>query len=196
MFSGKSSLLLSLCRLIELDSGSIFIDGVDLRSVPREVIRTRMTAIPQDLFILSDTIRVNADPNGDASEDAIISALQKVELWDTIQTRGGLETQMKSHPLSQGQQQLFCLARAMLRKSRILILDEATSNVDSETDALMQKIIRDVFAEHTIVTVAHRLNTISDSDMVAVMHEGKLVEFGPPGELLQRPSMFRDLHNA
>lgn len=193
--SGKSSLLLSLCRLIELDSGTIVIDGVDLRTVPREVIRTRMIAIPQDPFVLSDTVRVNAEPTGKASDDAIISALKKVKLWDSIQIRGGLDAQMKSQPLSQGQQQLFCLARAMLRKSRILLLDEATSNVDGETDALMQLIIRKEFAQHTIITVAHRLNTISDSDMVAVLHEGKLVEFGPPGELLDKPSMFRDLHN-
>jgi ATP-binding cassette subfamily C (CFTR/MRP) protein 1 len=195
LYSGKSSLLLSLCRLIELDSGTIVIDGVDLRTVPREVIRTRMIAIPQDPFVLSDTVRVNADPTGQASDDAIISALEKVQLWESIRIRGGLDAQMKSQPLSQGQLQLFCLARAMLRKSRILLLDEATSNVDSETDTLMQLIIRKEFAQHTIITVAHRLNTISDSDMVAVLHEGKLVEFGPPGELLDRPSMFRDLHN-
>jgi ATP-binding cassette subfamily C (CFTR/MRP) protein 1 len=196
LHSGKSSLLLSLCRLIEIDSGSIIIDGVDLRTIPREVIRTRITAIPQDPFVLSDSVRVNADTSGEASDDAIISALKKVQLWDAIQTRGGLDAQMKSQPLSQGQQQLFCLARAMLRKSKILILDEATSNVDSETDALMQQIIREVFAQNTIITVAHRLKTISDSDMVAVLHEGKLVEFGPPGELLQRPSMYRDLNSA
>ena len=195
LYSGKSSLLLSLCRLIELDSGTIVIDGVDLRTVPREVIRTRMIAIPQDPFVLSDSVRVNADPTGKASDDAIISALEKVQLWDIVRIRGGLDAQMKSQPLSQGQQQLFCLARAMLRKSRILLLDEATSNVDGETDALMQLIIRKEFAQHTIITVAHRLNTISDSDMVAVLHEGKLVEFGPPGELLDRPSMFRELHN-
>jgi ATP-binding cassette subfamily C (CFTR/MRP) protein 1 len=195
LYSGKSSLLLSLCRLIELDSGTIVIDGVDLRTVPREVIRTRMTAIPQDPFVLSDSVRVNADPTSKASDDAIISALEKVQLWDSIRIRGGLDAQMKSQPLSQGQQQLFCLARAMLRKSRILLLDEATSNVDGETDALMQLIIRKEFAQHTIITVAHRLNTISDSDMVAVLHEGKLVEFGPPGELLDKPSVFRDLYN-
>jgi ATP-binding cassette, subfamily C (CFTR/MRP), member 1 len=155
-----------------------------------------MIAIPQDPFVLSDSVRVNADPTGEASDNAIISALEKVQLWDNIQIRGGLDAQMKSQPLSQGQQQLFCLARAMLRKSKILLLDEATSNVDGETDALMQLIIRKEFAQHTIITVAHRLNTISDSDMVAVLHEGKLVEFGPPGELLDRPSMFRDLHNG
>jgi ATP-binding cassette subfamily C (CFTR/MRP) protein 1 len=141
-------------------------------------------------------VRGNADTTGKINDHDIISALKKVQLWDTIQIRGGLDAQMKSQLLSQGQQQLFCLARAMLRKSKILILDEATSNVDGETDALMQRIIREVFAQHTIITVAHRMNTISDSDMVAVLHEGKLVEFGPPGELLQRPSMFRDLNNA
>src|SRR6266536_6111813 len=96
---------------------------------------------------------------------------------------------MKSQPLSQGQQQLSCLARAMFSKSKILILDEATSNVGSETGVLIQHIIREAFVQHTIITVAHRLITISDSDMVAVLHDGKLVEFGPLGELLQKPSI-------
>jgi ATP-binding cassette, subfamily C (CFTR/MRP), member 1 len=141
-------------------------------------------------------VRANADPSGSASDNDIISALKKVQLWNAIQTRGGLDAQMKLQPLSQGQQQLFCLARAMLSKSKILILDEATSNVDSETDALMQQVIREAFVQHTIITVAHRINTISDSDMVAVLSEGKLVEFGPPAELLQKSSMFRELHHG
>jgi ATP-binding cassette, subfamily C (CFTR/MRP), member 1 len=192
--SGKSSLLLSLFRLIEFDSGTIVIDGIDLRTLPREVIRTRMIAIPQDPFVLSESVRVNANTSGEATDNSIISALEKVQLWDSIQARGGLDAQMKSQPLSQGQQQLFCLARAMLRRSRILVLDEATSNVDTETDQLMQRIIRKEFSQHTIITVAHRLNTILDSDVVAVLHEGRLVEFGPPGELLSKPSLFRDLH--
>ncbi|KAG0652310.1 abc multidrug transporter B [Hyphodiscus hymeniophilus] len=186
----------SLCRLIELDSGSISIDGIDLRTVPREVLRSRITAIPQDPFVLSDTVRVNADTSGEASDDIIISALKKVQLWNIVSARGGLDAQMKSQPLSQGQQQLFCLARAMLCQSKILILDEATSNVDGETDALMQRVIREAFAQHTIITIAHRLNTILDSDMVAVLNEGRLIEFGPPEELLQKPSMFRDLNDV
>jgi len=110
--------------------------------------------------------------------------------------RGGLDAQMKAQPLSQGQQQLFCLARAMLRDSRILVLDEATSNVDQETDTLMQRIIRREFAQHTIITVAHRLDTIADADVVAVLSEGRLVEFGKPEELLARQSRFRELHNG
>ncbi|RDW80341.1 putative multidrug resistance protein [Coleophoma crateriformis] len=194
--SGKSSLLLSLCRLIEIDSGTIIIDGVDLRTVPREVIRTQLNAIPQESFVLSDSVRVNADPRGEADDDIIITTLNKVGLWSIIEARGGLDAQMKAQPLSQGQHQLFCLARAMLRKGKILILDEATSNVDAETDALMQTIIRTEFAHHTIISVAHRLNTIAESDMVAVLHKGELMEFGSPNTLLTKPSMFRDLYSS
>jgi ATP-binding cassette subfamily C (CFTR/MRP) protein 1 len=141
-------------------------------------------------------VRANADTSGEATDDDIISALKKVHLWDAIQTRGGLDAQLKSQPLSQGESQLFSLTRAMLRKSKILILDEATSNVDSETDALMQQVIREVFAQHTIITVAHRIKTIADSDMVAVLSEGKLIEFGAPAELLARQSMFRELNSC
>ena len=194
--SGKSSLLLTLFRLLELDSGTIFIDGIDLRTLPREVIRTRMIAIPQDPFVLSSSVRANADPAGAATDAAIIDALNKVQLWDSIHVRGGLDAQMKAQPLSQGQQQLFCLARAMLRDSRVLVLDEATSNVDQETDTLMQRVIRREFARHTIITVAHRLDTIADADVVAVLSEGRLVEFGKPEELLARQSKLRELHNG
>lgn len=102
---------------------------------------------------------------------------------------------MKSQPLSQGQQQLFCLTRAMLRESKILILDEATSNVDLETDKCMQEIIRREFKEHTVITVAHRMETILDSDVVAVLDKGVLVEFGSPAELLSRPSVFKELND-
>jgi len=135
------------------------------------------------------------DPAGIYEDAAIIAALTKVQLWSIIEPRGGLDENMKAQPLSTGQQQLFCLARAMLRSSKILILDEATSNVDHETDSLMQKIIREEFKEHTIITVAHRLDTILDSDMVAVLDAGALVEFGKPKELLAKEgSVFRSLH--
>lgn len=167
---------------------------MDLQTLPREVIRSRMIAIPQDPFILSGSVRLNADPSGTVFDDRIIDALIKVHLWPVIEARGGLEINLLSHPLSQGQQQLFCLARAMLRRSRILILDEATSNADTETDQLMQSVIREEFKHHTIITVAHRLETIMDADRVAVLDSGRLVEFGEPRELLGRDSIFRDLH--
>ncbi len=200
MCSGKTSLLLALYRLLDLESGSIVVDGLDLRTLPRDTIRERLVAIPQDLFVFSgSSVRVNADPAGEASDAAIVAALTKVQLWDDVMApRGGLDADMNSQPLSRGQQQLFCLARAMLRpQTRILILDEATSNVDAETDQLMQRVIRTAFARHTIVTVAHRLDSIVDADRVGVLHEGRLVEWGPPRELLSTPSSrFRDLYRG
>ena len=193
--SGKSTLLSTLLRLLDLDSGAIKVDGYDLSVIPREIIRTRMIAIPQDPFILSGTVRLNAEPTSLCTNEEITSALEKVRLWPVLLTRGGLDADLKEQPLSHGQQQLFCLARAMLRNGRILILDEATSNVDGESDRLMQKIIREEFGKHTILTVAHRLETIMDADRVVVMDEGRIVEVGEPGELLKdEGSRFRRLH--
>ena len=193
--SGKSTLLMTLLRLLDLDSGAITVDGLDLSTIPREIIRSRMIAIPQDPFILSGTVRLNADPTSVNTDAGNVSALGKIRLWPILLARGGLEADLKEQPLSHGQQQLFCLARAMLRKSRILVLDEATSNVDGESDQLMQKIIREEFNKHTILTVAHRLDTIMDADRVLVIDEGRVVEFGAPDEHLGKEvSRFRQLH--
>jgi ATP-binding cassette, subfamily C (CFTR/MRP), member 1 len=226
MISGKSTLLLSMLRLIELESGSITIDGLDLSTVPREKVRASLITIPQDTFVLNDSIRLNVDPSGNVSDEEIIAALEKVQLWNVIESRGTgsgsasgsntaapsgsatpineetangvstpkkveinlLEAPLKNAPLSHGQFQLFGLARALLLKdrSRILVLDEATSNVDAKTDELMQRIIREEFAKHTILTIAHRLDTIRDADTILVMDKGKVVEVGTPDELLAK----------
>jgi ATP-binding cassette subfamily C (CFTR/MRP) protein 1 len=177
-----------------MDSGTIIIDGIDLEVVPREIIRSRLVTIPQEPFILSGSVRLNADPTFTSSDALIIAALTKVGLWSILSERGGLDAEMTASPLSQGEQQIFCLARAMLRTGgRILVLDEATSNVDAETDQLMQRLIREEFAGYTIITVAHRLDTILDSDRIIVLDSGTVVEIGTPAELLARPSAFREL---
>lgn len=184
-----------------MTTGTITIDNLDLSTLPRETIRSRITAIPQDPFILSGSVRLNADPTSTSSDADIITAITKVNLWPILSSRGGLDADMSASPLSQGQQQIFCLARAMLKGAnedqtgnRILVLDEATSNVDAETDKLMQKLIKEEFGRYTILTVAHRLDTILDADRVIVMDSGRVVEMGKPGELLKRgDSAFRAL---
>lgn len=156
--SGKSSLVLALLRLIDISAGKIIIDGIDISTLSRNLIRERLIAIPQDTFTLPGSVRSNADPEGVATDTEIITALTKIGIWSTLEQRGGLDAILEEQPLSQGQQQLFCLVRAMLRKSKILILDEATSNLDSETDRVAQKVIREEFQGYTVITVAHKVS--------------------------------------
>lgn len=187
-----------LLRIIDIDSGSLIVDGQDLDFVRRETIRSRFITIPQDPFILSGSVRLNADPSATASDEAIIGALEKVGLWKILESRGGLDSNVNTNPLSHGQQQIFCLARAMLRigKGKILILDEATSSVDGDTDLLMQRLIREEFSDCTVLTVAHRLDTIMDSDRVLVLDAGRVVEMGPPQELLKNEGAFWGLRGG
>ncbi|RAL01356.1 putative multidrug resistance protein [Aspergillus ibericus CBS 121593] len=208
--SGKSSLLLSVLRLIELSSGTITIDDLDLQMLPREAIRSRIITIPQDPLLMKfDTLRENLDPTGTISDEKIIATLEKVKLWSIFTSRTSstesdeptpslenpdkpetcLDALLKDYPLSVGQQQLFSLARAMLMRStrgKLVILDEATSNIDKETDGLIQELLRVEFQGYSVLTVAHRLDTILDSDKIVVLDQGKIVEVGPPQELLQK----------
>lgn len=174
------------------------IDGQDLQLIPRETIRSRMVTIPQDPFILSGSVRLNADPYSATTDRQIIEALEKVGLWTLLESRGGLDADMNVNPLSHGQQQIFCLARAILRteKGKILVLDEATSSVDASTDLLIQKLIREEFSSFTVLTVAHRLDTIMDSDRVMVMEGGRVVEMGSPEELIKSEGAFWELRGG
>lgn len=137
-------------------------DNVDINTVLPAVLRRRLTVVPQESFILPGTVRINADPLGLASDASIIAALKDVGIWDVMETRSensgsALDAILLDSPLSQGQQQLFGLARAMLRDSSIVIIDEGTSSVDSETDLLIQKVIRGRFKDCTVICVAHRV---------------------------------------
>ncbi|KAL9105480.1 MAG: hypothetical protein Q9227_009360 [Pyrenula ochraceoflavens] len=212
---GKSSLLASILHLLEYRDGLINIDGIDLSSVPRDIIRQRINVIPQEPYMLMGSVRLNASPwtlsptaTGERatnnppppSDEAITSALRSVSLWPLISSKGGLSAPITnpSDFFSHGQRQLFCLARAILRPSQIVILDEVTSSVDVHTDALMQQVIQEEFAGRTVLAVAHRLRTIVDFDLVVVLGQGgEVVEVGDPRELLGREgSRFRELYET
>jgi ATP-binding cassette subfamily C (CFTR/MRP) protein 1 len=194
--SGKSTLISVFLRLLDMNSGKILVDNLDLSTLPRDLIRSRFITIPQEAFLLSGTLRFNLDSTHSLSDATIINTLEKVGLWTLLDSRGGLDTDIKTHPLSQGQNQILFLARAMLRTSNrengILILDEPTSNVDIETDQLIQKIIREEFKGYTTIIISHRLDTISRCDKICVMDQGRMVGFDRP-ELLLESEDFRKL---
>ncbi|EGE08311.1 hypothetical protein TEQG_07285 [Trichophyton equinum CBS 127.97] len=181
--SGKSFLLLLLLRLLEVQGGSITVDGLDLASLPRNLARSRFNMIPQEPVFIPGTVQFNLDPDSHL-------------LFDVISAQGGVNSEFQPSSLSHGQRQLFCLAGAILRKSRIGLLDEITSNVDQATDELMQKIIREEFKLCTSIAIAHRLNTIMNFDRVIVLEGGQIVESGKPQDLLLRDSMFKQMWKA
>lgn len=190
--SGKSSLLLSLFRLVEVEGGSIVIDGVDVRSLSLNGLRDSLSIIPQTPTLFSGTLLYNLDASGRSSPEEAWNALESASPELARQFReseGGLLTKIDEggENLSLGQRQLICLARALLKKSKILVLDEATSSVDTKTDAQVQETIRREFVEKgaTVITVAHRLDTVLSYDRILVLDDGRPVELGPPSELLR-----------
>ncbi|KAI9150479.1 ABC multidrug transporter B [Paramyrothecium foliicola] len=186
--SGKSSLVSCLFRMIDLHGGRILVDDEDISTLPREDVRTRLVGVPQDAFIIDgSSVRFNADPAELLSDAAIQEALQSVELWDIVVEKKGLDTPIEELHLSHGQRQLFCFARAMLRPSPILVLDEATSSVDAHTDALIQRVMHEKFANHTVIAIVHKLESaLDDFDVIALLDAGELREFGDPRELLKQ----------
>ncbi|ETI25244.1 hypothetical protein G647_04618 [Cladophialophora carrionii CBS 160.54] len=210
--AGKSSVLASLFHLLEFRSGQVQIDGVDVSRIPRETLRARLNVIPQEpWWITTESVRFNMDPwtasgtelqtplseHSHERDELFISALAQCQIWPVIQEKGGLDAVMTPDFLSHGQRQLFCLARALVRQSNIVVLDEVSASVDVKTDELMQRIIREKFADCTVIAVAHRLNTIVDFDRVVVLAKGEVVEVGVPSELLQRQrSAFKGLYES
>ncbi|CAG2057877.1 unnamed protein product, partial [Timema podura] len=181
--AGKSSLISALFRLAKLE-GSIKIDQVDTQTVRLHDLRSRISIIPQEPVLFSASLRDNLDPFNNYQDDTLWNALEEVELKDSVESLSH-KVNAGGTNFSAGQRQLVCLARAIVRNSKVLVLDEATANVDPQTDTLIQGTIRRKFADCTVLTIAHRLNTVMDSDKVLVMDAGTMVEFGHPYELLQ-----------
>lgn len=187
--AGKSTLTLALYRVIEAASGRILIDGVDISQIGLRDLRSRLSIIPQDSQLFHGTLRENLDPTGTASDVALWTALEQARLKEHVQSmEGQLDAAIdeQGSNMSAGQRQLMCLARALLRQSKILVLDEATSAVDPESDKDIQTVIRREFADCTIFVIAHRINTIMDCDRVLVMDNGRVAEFDKPEVLIER----------
>ncbi|XP_043228721.1 multidrug resistance-associated protein 1-like [Amphibalanus amphitrite] len=198
--AGKSSLTLALFRIIEAAAGDITLDGIRISDIGLHDLRSKITIIPQDPVLFSGTLRQNMDPFDQYSDDQVWAALEHSHLKTFVKgLDAGLQHEISEGGgnLSVGQRQLICLGRALLRKTKILVLDEATAAVDLETDDLIQATIRSEFADCTVLTIAHRLNTIMDSTRVMVLESGRIREMAPPSELLaDKGSVFYGMARA
>lgn len=191
--SGKSTLIQVFFRLVEPSGGSIIIDGLDICMLGLHDLRSRFGIIPQEPVLFEGTVRSNLDPIGQYSDDEIWKSLERCQLKDVVADKPEKLDSLvvdSGDNWSVGQRQLLCLGRVMLKRSKILFMDEATASVDSQTDAVIQKIIREDFAACTIISIAHRIPTVMDCDRVLVIDAGRAKEFDRPSRLLGWPSLF------
>mmetsp|Transcript_15758 Transcript_15758/g.15726 ORF Transcript_15758/g.15726 Transcript_15758/m.15726 type:complete len:305 (-) Transcript_15758:59-973(-) len=186
--SGKSSIFLALLRIVEIDKGIIFIDGVDISHIGLDKLRSAITLVPQDPLVFSSTLRNNLDPCGLKSDNEIKKALEEVNL-----SKFSIDHDIKGSGsnISAGEKQLISIARAMLAHTKIILFDEATAGVDQDSDHEIQNLIKGKFFNCTILTIAHRLITVMESDFIIVMQDGIAAEIGNPEELLQKDSLFK-----
>lgn len=189
--SGKSTLIQTLFRIVEPTSGVISIDSLNISSIGLHDLRSRLSIIPQDPTMFEGTIRSNLDPLGEYTDAHIWEALDKCQLGDEVRKKEGkLDSPVSENGenWSVGQRQLVCLGRVLLKKSKILVLDEATASVDTATDNLIQQTLRHHFADSTVITIAHRITSVLDSDWVLLLDHGLIQEYEPPTKLLEDKS--------
>uniref|UniRef100_A0A7N6AFE3 ATP-binding cassette, sub-family C (CFTR/MRP), member 9 n=1 Tax=Anabas testudineus TaxID=64144 RepID=A0A7N6AFE3_ANATE len=198
--SGKSSLSLAFFNMVDIFEGKIVIDGIDICKLPLHTLRSRLSIILQDPVLFSGSIRFNLDPEKTCTDDRLWEALEIAQLKNMVKALpGGLDAVVTEggENFSVGQRQLFCLARAFVRKSSILIMDEATASIDMATENILQKVVMTAFADRTVVTIAHRVHTILTADLVIVMKRGNILEYDKPETLLeQEDGMFASFVKA
>lgn len=186
--AGKSSIVSTLFRLYDFD-GDIFIDNQNISSLSLDYLRSKIAIIPQDPILFSGTIRTNIDPFSNYSDADIWSVLEEVHMKSKI-TNLNQSVSESSTSFSSGEKQLICLARALIQHLNIIVLDEATANLDPETDQLLQKTVQKCFRGCTVITIAHRLHSVMSCDKVLVLDAGRIVEFDEPNTLMENSNGF------
>ncbi|XP_043561892.1 ATP-binding cassette sub-family C member 8 isoform X5 [Chiloscyllium plagiosum] len=198
--SGKSSFSLAFFRMVDMFEGRIIIDGIDISKLPLNTLRSRLSIILQDPVLFSGSIRFNLDPEKKCTDSVLWESLEIAQLKHVVKALpGGLDAIVTEggENFSLGQRQLFCLARAFVRKSSVLIMDEATASIDMATENILQKVVMTAFADRTVVTIAHRVHTILNADLVIVMKRGIILEYDTPSILLeQRDGIFASFVQA
>ena len=198
--SGKSTVFVTLFRMEGIERGRIEIDGIDIATIPVHTLRSKLCIIPQDPVMFTETLRRNVDPFDHHTDEEIIAALESVQLKEMLHLLpDGLQSEITEggENLSVGQRQLICFARALLKKPKIIVLDEATAAIDNQTDSMIQEMIHERFKDCTVLTIAHRLHTIIDSDRIFVMDQGRVAEADTPAKLkLKDSGIFKQLWDA
>ena len=178
--AGKSTLVSSMFRYFGEFEGDITYDGVSIRNVDIQQLRRSITTIPQDPILFNTTIRRNLDPSGKHNREEIEQVLREIGLWDKVAAHNGTEYMIDTggSNLSQGEKQVMCFGRALLEKNKLILMDEATANIDSLTELTIQRLVQEKFSESTILMIAHKLNTIMICDKILILDHGQVKEFG------------------
>ena len=196
--SGKSTICLCLFRILEPLEGTIFIDNIDITKIGLDLLRKNITIIPQDSCLLEGTLKYNIDPFNKYSDEEIIQILKDIgfEYTESDDLILNKKIEQNGANLSVGQKQLICIARALLRKTKIVVMDEATASIDMNTEKIIQKAMNLVLENSTVITVAHRIKTIINYDKILVLDNGEIKEFDTPTNLLKNEkSFFYELFN-
>eukprot|EP01029_Cantina_marsupialis_P002872 TRINITY_DN1275_c0_g1_i3.p1 TRINITY_DN1275_c0_g1~~TRINITY_DN1275_c0_g1_i3.p1 ORF type:complete len:1312 (+),score=504.07 TRINITY_DN1275_c0_g1_i3:63-3998(+) len=194
--SGKSSLMVALFRMTEASGGKIIIDDEDISKIGLETLRSSLAIIPQDPVLFVGSVRMNLDPFNNFSDDELWEALRRCHMKDVILSRNNAldaDVTEGGENFSVGERQLLCLGRALLRHAKVIVMDEATASVDFDTDSVIQETVRKEFSDSTVLTIAHRLPTIIDYDLILVMDDGKVAEFDKPKNLVSSGGIFSQL---
>lgn len=191
-------MLACIFSLITITSGEIFIDDIDISTVPKELLHSALVPISQNPLVIPGSVRENLalGMRSNVDDSLMVSALNEVNLWHQIRDHGGLSTNIDKIGLSNGQRQILCIARAILSPGKIIIMDEPTAGFDEHTERLITGLLHEKLKGRTIISIAHQINTVMDSDLVMVMNQGTVSELGAPQELLSRQGTFWQLYSA